>query len=387
MSSSELDLILRTKREGDAPAETLKELNNMKTGLTDLEKTIAGTRTTIGGLDKNLGAAGQSVGSMSDMMDGMGLSLPITPMMMLGEAIQASGQWAKDSIADYSAYVDQISKMAAYASTPTEEMSKLYQVADDLRIPVGDLEMALKTMTTKGVTPSIDGLKALSDEYNSLTDPLERSQFLTDNFGRAGQEMGRLMEMGAAGIDEMEDSVENWMIVTGKTEEEIKNYLATQDRWEEAMDELKYSFAMNVTPAVTNFMKTILDTNDEINNSRFAWMRYIPVLAAVQELWVGLKNVLEKIKFPSGPEANRWYNTAYGGGRAEGGSVFPGQIYKVGERETEFLQVPAAGVITPGSAGQSVVVNINYQSAVSLGTIDEAERVLVPYIQAALRQV
>ena len=166
--------------------------------------------------------------------------------------------------------------------------------------------MALKTMTTKGVTPSIDGLKALSEEYNSLTDPLERAQFLTDNFGRAGQEMGRLMEMGAAGIDEMADSIENWMIVTGKTEEEIKNYLATQDRWEEAMDELKYSFAMNVTPAVTDFMTTILDTNDEINNSRFAWMRYIPVLAAVQELWVGLKNVLEKIKFPSGPEANRW---------------------------------------------------------------------------------
>lgn len=383
MSESNIDIILKTKRSGEAPQETLKELENMKSGLTNLEKAMAGTRTTIGGLDRDLGGTAGSMGSMADAMNGLGIALPITPMALFGEALQAAGQFARDSMEEYSAYVDEISKMAAFTSTTTEEMSKLYQIADDLRIPMGDLEMALKTMTTKGTAPSIEGIQQLSEKYLAIEDPLARAQFLTENFGRAGQEMGRLMELGASGIDSAADSIANWMIVTGKSEQEIKDYLATQDRWGEALDEIKYQFATSVTPAITNFMGALLDTNEEIKNGENAWMRYIPILAAVQELWIGLKNIFSNFKTPEIPDVPTGGSGQSGNSSTGYGSnTSRGSIYNQPNYGNIFTNPPGAA---GGAAPTSVIVN--YNSSVSLGDKSEAQRVLVPLVQQALRGI
>lgn len=420
MAESRAEIILRTTKEGSGAGDTSKELANVKDQLTNVEKAIAGSRTTIGGLDKEVTAFGSSVGSTADMLNGMGVSIPIDPMMLFGQAIQAGAQFARESIADYAAYVDQISKMASFTSTSTEEMSKLYQITDDLRIPVGDLEMALKTMTSKGTAPSIAGIQELSEKYLAIADPLARAQFLTDNFGRAGQEMGRLMEMGAIGIDEAADSIENWMIVTGKSEEQIKAYLATQDRWGEALDEVKYQFAMGVTPAVNLFMDAILNTNDEINDSLPTWAKWIPQIRSVAEGFTLVKNILQGFDLPddeveeyvdavkeisgawqgASSAASAYANTTrgsiydrpnygsiYAGGRAEGGDVLPNQSIRVGEREVEYLTLPMGGSVTPISQGSNISVVIDYHPLISLGDKAEAERVLAPMVKQALRDL
>lgn len=380
MTESNIDILIKTKRSGDAPQETLKELEGMKTGLTNLEKAMVGTRSTIGGLDRDLGGASGQMGSMADAMSGLGIALPITPMMLFGEALRAGGQFAKDSMAEYSAYVDQISKMASYTSTSTEEMSRLYQVADDLRIPLGDLEMALKTMTGKGTAPSIAGIEQLSEKYLAIQDPLQKAQFLTDNFGRAGQEMGRLLEMGAVGIDAAADSIANWMIVTGKSEQEIKDYLATQDRWGEAMDEIKYQFAMGVTPTITKFMTAILDSNDEINNAQDAWWKWVPAIRAIVTVFTELKNIFDNFKTPDIPgiaTPNSGTNSA-GVSSNQGGNTSRGSIYDSKSYGNLYTDKG------PTNSGP-ITVTVNYQPSVSLGDQKEAERVLVPMVQQALR--
>ena len=381
MPESNIDLILRTKREGDAPKEVLEDLTNVKSGLSNIEKAMAGTRTTIGGLDEDFKVFGTSVGSTADFLDGLGVSIPVDPMMLFGEAIQAGAQFAREAMSDYSAYADEISKLASFTGMTTEETSKLYQVADDLRIPISSLEMALKTMADKGTTPSVEGMKQLSEQYNKIQDPLEQAKFLIDNFGRAGQDMARMLKLGSDQIDEMTDSIAEWMIVTGKTEEEINAYLATQDRWEEGLQRISYEFAMNATPVVTKFMNAIMDANDEIENSNTKWLKYMGILGAVQQLIVGTKNLFNQFTAPELPSTG-----GYAGNRASGGNVIPGGTYKVGEREIEYVSFGTPGMVTPASQAGSIVVQLDYKPMISLADEEEAKQVLIPYIQAALRK-
>ena len=408
MADSELNMTLRTVREGaNVTDDALNELKDFDKGLTNVEKVVAGTRTTIGKLDESLSVMGKSVGSATELMHGLGINIPISPMELFGTAIQKASQYTSEAVDEYSKYVDQISVMAAYTNTTTEEMSKLFQIADDLRIPVESLEMALKSMSQNGVEASINGLANLADRYNALQDPVARAQFLYENFGRAGQDMARIMEEGSQAIRDNADALQDWMIVTGDTEEQVLSYLAAQDRWEESQMRIQYQWANNVIPGLSKLMGAIMDTDEEIRNSETSWMRYAGVLGAVQTVIVGLKNLFSQDKnLPTPPEttveeevklyanvnrgnlADRQNVNIYGGGRAGGGPVFPGFEYDVGEREKETFVPTTPGFIVPNSNGGSgPTIIIQYSSAVSLANMEEAEQVLVPMIRQALRSV
>lgn len=384
MAESELTMILRTKQEGaNVTEEAVEDLNQLKDGLSNVEKAMAGTRTTIGGLDKDMTVMGQNVGAATDVMSALGVNIPISPLALMGDLMREGIEIAKESIEEYTTYGDTISRLASATSTSTEEMSKLWQVADDFRIQQGDLEMALKTMTNNGISPSIEGLAELSDQYLKIEDPLERSQFLLDNFGRAGQDMGRIMLEGSESIKAMADEVEDWMIITGKSEEQILAYKATQDKWGEAIDELKYKFAMGITPVVTSFMDAILGMNDDLEETEDAWWRWIPMLRAVETAFLGVKNLFESFKAPQLPATG----STTGSGRAQGGPVQAGVSYPVGERQVEYYTPTLPGTISPSPAGGGQTLIFNYSPVVSLADQAEAERVLAPYILQALRGV
>ena len=383
MAESNLDMILRTVREGaNVTDEAIGDLKEFDKGLTNVEKTMAGTRTTIGKLDESLTIIGKNVGSTTELMQGLGLNIPISPMELFGTAMKLGIEYTTEAIDVYSSYVDQISIMAAYTNTSTEEMSKLYQITDDLRIPLQSVEMALKYMTQNGVAPSIQGLADLSEQYNALEDPVARSQFLLDSFGRAGQDMARIMELGSQAILDQADAIEEWMIVSGKAEEEVLAYKASQDRLEEANMRIQYQWASTVIPGWTKLLSAILDTNDEIRDSGTSWMRYAGILGAVQTVVVGLKNVFSNFVIPSPPEG-----TATGGGRAGGGPVFPGVQYDVGERMKETFVPDVPGYIVPGGGGGSQTVTVIVNADGVVGTTDELTQKLTPVIYDALRMI
>jgi len=382
MAESELDLIIRTKQEGaNVTDEAVKDLKELQSGLTNTEKAMAGTRSTVGGLDKDFKAFGGSVGSTADLMSGLGMSIPLTPMMLFGQAMKAGIDYTKDAVAEWSDYVDQISVMAGYTSTSTEEMSRLYQIADDLRIPVSSLEMALKTMTQNGVSPSVEGLGKLSDQYLAIQDPIKQAQFLYDNFGRAGQDMARFMGLSSDAIRDNAAAVEEWMIVTGKSEEVMMEYKAAQDQMEEANQRAAFTWATQVTPTITKFKLAILDTNDQIREGELSWLRYMGVLSLVQEVWLGVKNLFSDTSIPSPISGG----TTTGSGRAGGGDVFPGVSYPVGEREKEWFTPSVPGTITSGGGGGPITLIIQADNIV--GTVDELSEKLLPAIERGMRQL
>lgn len=431
MPESNIDIIINTKRQGDAPQETKEQLEGMQKGLTDLEKATVGTRSTIGGLDQDINLFGTNIGSAADALAAFGVSIPVTPMQAFAQVTQMAVSYVQDSIGSYTQYIETVDRMASYTGMASDETSRLIQVADDLRIESSTLQQALKNMADNGITPSIHGIAQLSDQYLKIQDPLARAQFLTDAFGKAGVDMARIMDQGSTSILSAADAVDQYMVVTGKSREEAEKYISALDNWNDTLDAAKYQLASNLLPALTNVINGFLKGNQAVQEQDSWLLKLVPSLNGLVKVIQVAKKIIDEFT-GAGQEnsdaaqdvGNAWQGAAqqmqaaansisksraqamadiaawnaanptqrktynpndYGGGRASGGNMDPGTVYKVGERETEFITVGQPSSISP--AGKGVTVNLYFQSAISLANQAEAERIIIPYVKQALRYV
>lgn len=415
-------------------------------GLTNLEKAVRGTRTTIGGLDSDIKVFGKNVGSATDMLSGLGVSIPISGMQAFGSAVRIAGDFVKSSINDYTAYVEEVDRVATYSGMASEETSRLIQVADDLRIESKTVELALKSMADNGTTPSIQGIAKLSDEYRSLNDPLLRAQFLTDNFGRSGMEMARMMELGSEKILDLAAAVEDYMIITGKSKEEAEAYLRSQDNLQDSYQGIKYQIGESVVPQLSIFIDALLKSNQAVQDGGGKWMNIMPILSAARLEYILFKTNMEvmtdRVNAQTGEVtglANAWgtatsaasgygnpsgslppstycgipghpnyphthgsmnYPTTSSGNRAAGGPVAAGQLYAINENRPwqgpEYFLAPTDGVIIPsgptgqqglGGGGQVTPLVLEYKPLIGLGDREEAVNILLPYIKEGLRKI
>jgi hypothetical protein len=118
------------------------------------------------------------------------------------------------------------------------EASKLTYATSLVGIEQGQLEAAMTGAIRKGITPNLEGLKQLSAEYLAMEDPIKRSQFLMQTFGKQGLAMGDLLERGADGIDALSREAEQYGVImddsaiesTKKFNMELKKLEATKDK-------------------------------------------------------------------------------------------------------------------------------------------------------------
>lgn len=138
-------------------------------------------------------------------------------------------------------------------ATP-EEASKLIAAAGDMGISADKLGTALAAAIRKGVSPTIEGISELADEYNAIQDPIERSKFLLDRFGRAGADMGELLEKGSEGIAAMGEEAERLGLVLDQDAlDAAKEYELAMDDLNDSFTGLKISIGREVLPALTVF--------------------------------------------------------------------------------------------------------------------------------------
>jgi len=182
-------------------------------------------------------------------------------------AINKAVQYTKDAIEKNDAYVTSVIDMSRVLGINTEETSKLIQASDDLFISQEKLNTALLAASRQGIDVSISGLERLSNKYLALNPGVERAQYLLQTFGRSGADMGKLMEMGAEGIKESMNAVEDWMIVTKDTVETVTAYKQSLDAAQDANDGLKYSVANGTMPSVTEMNKAYANMINALNKS------------------------------------------------------------------------------------------------------------------------
>lgn len=207
-------------------------------------------------------ATKQSTNVLTDLQSGISLA------RQAFAAVQGTIDATIGSTVEYAAQVRTLSRTIGGSA---EETSKLIQAADDVGISVDSLSGAMEAAIRKGVRPTIEGLGQLSEEYLAIQDPIERSKFLMDNFGRSGTDLAALMEKGAAGIKKMGDSAKaTGQVMSGEAIQAARNYEIAIDELSDRFEGLKISIANKAIPAVTEFTGYLSTRFDALTDAKQA---------------------------------------------------------------------------------------------------------------------
>lgn len=157
-------------------------------------------------------------------------------------------------------YADQVRNLGRAIGASAEESSKLIQAADDVFVSFDQLQTGMRAAIRKGFEPSIEGLGKLSDAYLAIQDPIERTKFLMDTFGRSGADLAPLMEKGAAGIKKMGDAAEDAGQVL--SQQDLKATLELKeaiDSLQDSVQGLVLSFSRDAIPVLRDWAKAEAD--------------------------------------------------------------------------------------------------------------------------------
>ena len=177
-----------------------------------VDKAIADLKKAGGAVD-DLGDSAKTSGKST--FDFSGAMIGLNQALEVGEKIiRAVGAVHDETVGKFIEYAEQVRDMKRATGESAEESSRLIQAADDVGISYDKLKTSLQMAARQGIDTSVDSLKALSEEYLTLAPGTERMQFLLERFGRSGADMGRLMEMGAGGIEKLNAGIESGLILS-----------------------------------------------------------------------------------------------------------------------------------------------------------------------------
>ena len=157
--------------------------------------------------------------------------------------------------------------MSRVLGMSTEETSRLVQASDDLFISQDKLKVAMLAASRQGIDVSIAGLKDLSTQYLNLNAGAERSQFVQKTFGRSGAEMGKLLEVGADGIDAATAAIADNLIVTAQSKTNIENYKRSVDNLSDSWQGMKYAIGNELIPQLDYLMRLFTKGVDPIEEN------------------------------------------------------------------------------------------------------------------------
>lgn len=344
---------------------------------------------------------------------------------------------------EYVEYGDQVKQLSSFTGMQADETSRLIQLADDAFVEFDTLKTAARTLAQDGVSPNIDTMARLSDQFLRLGSDAERSQFLLDNFGRAGIDMARVMELGGAKIKEMGANVESGLIIDQKKLEAITKNKQALDAFNDSMAAMKYEMAGKLLDVFTQLPKPLQDATlalgqfvnagmlDGLANMLIIVTNLGKLGPALEGVGVAMKGIAVGTWAAVGPflavaaaiiavgyavyklvEFCRMLNDMFakaraGGfldefikalsfgnimnaiaGRAGGGPVEMGVPYTVGEhgRETFIPAVPGTIIPNGGRLGGGSVTLV-YSPMFSLGDRQELESRLGPMVRNIMRGV
>lgn len=165
------------------------------------------------------------------------------------------------TVGKYVEYANEVERAKTLTGASAEETSRIIQLADDLGISYENLTKSLTAANKDGVQPNIDGLAALSDEFNTLKPGVEQNLFLLDKFGKSGVDMGKVMKLGGDGVRAWAASIDDSLLITEKGIQQAHEYAMAQDNLGEAWEKLALQGGQRLLPVVTDLINSF---NDEI---------------------------------------------------------------------------------------------------------------------------
>lgn len=235
----------------------------------------------------NVGDANAGVKSLNDNLKATGAvtgqsGLSLTELrsgLMLAEQGARAVSAAIHSVIDPTTQLaDQIRELQNTIGGSAEDASKLIQAANETGVSFGSLESGLKaairtmkSSKSEGIEPNIAGLAILADKYVAIQDPIQRTKFLMDNFGRSGADLTQMMKLGGNAIRDMGDQTQAMgLVMTQEGVDAAYKYEQSMRNLDDAVMGLKISIGQKVIPvisALANAETQALTTQSIINQA------------------------------------------------------------------------------------------------------------------------
>jgi len=214
-------------------------LKQVKTGLNKFGSDLKG------GLSK-VNAMGAGLNNAVTQLTGFNLA-----QLGAAGAVAMVAKGIGDSIKFTQQYTEQIRTLSAATGMNNQETSKMIQLFDDAGVSTEQITAASRKMIQQGLNPSIDTIAKLADEYNALNDPVAKGKILLDNFGRAGLEMGKLLDMGSDAIRRSGEEAEKaGLVMSDEAMKAAEDYRQSIDKLADSFEGVKVKVGMALIPAL-----------------------------------------------------------------------------------------------------------------------------------------
>ena len=179
-----------------------------------------------------------------------------------GMAIEKVGQAYQETVGKAIAWGDTVERVSRATGLGSKEASILAVTLGDFGLSAQTTEQAAKALREQGLTPTIDTLKKLAAQYQSIQDPAARNEWGIKTLGKAYFSLGEILEKTPAQLDAVAKSAET----SGKVMDE-KAVAATQKmalemaQLNDAIDALKINIGNGLIPPLLALFDASNKTN------------------------------------------------------------------------------------------------------------------------------
>ena len=271
MSQSMIDLILRTKKQGNAAKETEKDLQKLNKTSADLLKEFTGLTLGVGALAAGMkwivGEAGEAeiaTARLNAVLKATGGVAGLTADELNNMATSLSNM----SGVDDEAIVNAEAVLLTYTKLGKQAFPQAMRAAMDLSAVLGtDLQSAVQ-MLGKALDNPAEGLTALTRAAGKFTEEEEKMiQGLVD--------VGKLEEAQTVILEKLEGKYGGAAEAMGNT------MVGSTNRLKNALNNLAESIGTKVAPAITWIAEnaaTALDVSAEVEKSNTAWDNFFQTM-------------------------------------------------------------------------------------------------------------
>jgi hypothetical protein len=201
------------------------------------------------------------------------------------QAITSGFQFMSEAVSETVSYIDEVDDMSRAIGSTAEESSRLIQASERLSIEQYNLQRALEYAVRKGYDVSIDGLKRLSEEYVKIQDPVDQAAYLVKIFGTNSEDMSKMMELGADGINVAMEAVNDMLVVSEDAVQANEEYAAATEDLTDAWKGFKVQVGTAIIPLLTEITSGVSAGIGVIQTAAQEQRAYNDVVADLGIVW------------------------------------------------------------------------------------------------------
>lgn len=197
----------------------------------------------------------RSIGSLTELNSAIGL---------VRQGLEVAQKVYSETAGKALEYANQVRQLSMISGESAEETSRFIQVLDDYKIGADEALTATRALTKNGLTPSIDTIATLSDQYLKLNSAEERNAFVIKNLGRAGLQWTEVLNKGSTAIKAQGAAISANLILNQKQLDAARANEIAMDNLNDAWDGFTITAGNKMVPALTGVINEINSTNRAI---------------------------------------------------------------------------------------------------------------------------